>query len=179
MSEESSKAVFLDRDGVINEVMSARVRHVNSPENFYFLPGAKEGIKMLHDAGFLIFAVTNQGGVGLGYLKKKVLDSIHRKMEKEIEKAGGKLTEIKACCHSPHAGCSCRKPEPQLIHELLDKYRLDPKKCFMAGDRETDIEAGQKAGTRTILIGSGETKAERSFPSLLKAAEWIVKETSL
>jgi D-glycero-D-manno-heptose 1,7-bisphosphate phosphatase len=170
------KAVFLDRDGVINEVLSKRVKFVNKPEQLYLLEGAAEGIKLLNDSGFLVFVVTNQGGVGLGFMKEEMLITIHEKMKKDIAKAGGKIDDISYCPHKPHAGCACRKPEPEMLHQLAKKHQVDLKESYMIGDRDVDIFAGKKAGTKTILIGDQEGLADYRFSSLYEAAQWLAQE---
>ncbi|MFY4776825.1 D-glycero-alpha-D-manno-heptose-1,7-bisphosphate 7-phosphatase [Metabacillus sp. RGM 3146] len=170
------KGVFLDRDGVINEVMTERVKYVNKPQDLFFLDGALDAIRLLTESGYDIFIITNQGGVGLGYLKESVLQAIHAKMLKEIENSGGRITEVVYCPHAPYSGCSCRKPEPLLLLNLIEKYKLTANDTFMIGDRETDIEAGKRAGTRTILIGDNPGIGDFQFSSLVHAAKWIVKE---
>lgn len=171
-----NKAVFLDRDGVINEVLSNRVKFVNKPEQMYLLEGVGEGIKRLNDAGYLVFVVTNQGGVGLGYMKEKMLLKVHEKMKNDIEEYGGKIDDIIYCPHKPQAGCACRKPEPEMIHQLARKHQVNVKESFMIGDRDVDIMAGKQAGTKTILIGDEEGLADFQFLSLFDAAEFITKE---
>jgi D-glycero-D-manno-heptose 1,7-bisphosphate phosphatase len=170
------KAVFLDRDGVINEVLSNRVKFVNKPEQLYLLEGVGEGIKLLNDCGFFVFVVTNQGGVGLGFMKEAMLIKIHEKMKEAIGEFGGKIDDISYCPHKPHAGCACRKPEPEMLHKLAEKHQVSLKESYMIGDRDVDIFAGKKAGTKTILIGDEEGLADYRFSSLYEAAKWLVEE---
>lgn len=167
------RAVFLDRDGVINEVLSKRVKFVNKPEQMHLLEGVGEGIKLLNDCGFLVFVVTNQGGIGLGYMKEEMLTEVHEKMIKDIREFGGEIHDIIYCPHKPHAGCVCRKPEPEMIHRLAIKHEVSLKDSFMVGDRDVDIMAGKQAGTNTILIGMEDGLADYRFPSLYDAAEWL------
>lgn len=167
------KAIFLDRDGVINEVLSKRVKFVNKPEQFYLLDGAAEGIKLLNDKGFLVFVVTNQGGVGLGFMKEEMLLKVHEKMVKDIMKSGGKIDDIIYCPHKPNAGCACRKPEPEMLIRLAKKHQVSLSDSYMVGDRDVDILAGKQAGTKTILIGNEEGLADYQFPSLYMAAQWL------
>lgn len=87
-------AVFLDRDGVVNEVMTNRVRFVNKPEDFYLLKGAAEAVALLNRSNFDVFVVTNQGGIGLGYMSEKMLHKIHEKMVREIEKKAERLKRL-------------------------------------------------------------------------------------
>lgn len=173
-----NKAVFLDRDGVINEVLSNRVKFVNKPEQMYLLEGVGEGIKLLNDAGYQVFVVTNQGGVGLGYMKEEMLLKVHEKMKKDIEEYGGKIDDIIYCPHKPHAGCACRKPEPEMLHQLARKHQVSLKESFMVGDRDVDITAGKQAGTKTILIGDEEGLAGFQFETLYEAAAWIIKNVT-
>jgi len=148
------KAVFLDRDGVINEIGSERVKYVNKPEDLRILPGVAEGIAQLRRLGYLIFVVTNQGGVGLGYMKRGMLEKIHEKMMELLQKEHPEalIDDIAYCHHRPNSGCPCRKPKPGMILELAQKHKIKLAESWMVGDRDVDIMAGQKAGCRTALI---------------------------
>lgn len=170
-----NKAIFLDRDGVINEVLSKRVRFVNQPSDFYLLDGVGEAIKMLNDAQYHVFVVTNQGGIGLGYMSHDGLRAIHEKMKKVLSSFDAHLTDIAYCPHRPHAGCQCRKPEPEMINRLVRRYDIDVKKSYMIGDREPDIEAGKRAGMRTVCVGEcAQVDAFMHVPNLLSFARWLV-----
>lgn len=171
----AAKAVFLDRDGVIND----HVRYVNTPDDLILFPGVGHAIRKLNDAGFKVFVVTNQGGVGLGFMKEEALLRIHDKMEAELKRDGAILDEIAYCAHKPKAGCACRKPEPKMILDLADKYNVDVKQSYMVGDRDFDIQAGRKAGAKTIFIGApGETHpdADHNEKTLVAAADWILQQ---
>ncbi|RKQ33541.1 D-glycero-alpha-D-manno-heptose-1,7-bisphosphate 7-phosphatase [Oceanobacillus halophilus] len=171
--------IFLDRDGVINEVLSKRVKFVNKPNDFYLLEGAGEGIRLLNKAGFKVFVVTNQGGIGLGYMQESMLQKVHQKMRKDLAEFGAGVDDIAYCPHKPHANCACRKPEPQMILELAKKYHVDRENSYMVGDRAPDIEAGKKAGTKTVLVGERneeQVAADMCFSNLFSFAEWVVKE---
>ncbi len=170
------KAIFLDRDGVINEVKTKRVKFVNRPDQMYLLEGVPEAIKIFSQNNYKNFVVTNQGGVGLGYLSKDELNNIHDYMKRKIEEAGGKIEEVSSCVHKPHEGCKCRKPEPGMIHTLAEKHNIDISKSYMIGDRDVDIDAGKKAGCKTILISSKrkvDFEVDYIFPSLYEAAKFI------
>lgn len=168
-----AKAVFLDRDGVINDNVN---KHVNNPDELFLFPGVGPAIRQLKEAGFLVFVVTNQGGVGLGYMKEEMLRTIHDKMETELLQDGAVLDEIAYCAHKPRAGCACRKPEPGMIFRLAERHKVDLKHSYMVGDRDTDIYAGQKAGTKTVFIGSTKfPQADYSAPNLADAAAWILQ----
>ncbi len=165
------KAVFLDRDGVIND----NKRPVNRPEELILYPKAGEAIRLLNDAGYKVFVVTNQGGVGLGYLSEKDLDEIHAKMEEDLKAANAHVQEIRACTHKPKEGCVCRKPDAGMILELADKHSIDLQHSYMVGDRITDIQAGEKAGAQTIFIGNESVDADFNTDSLYEAVQWILE----
>ncbi|MCP8615762.1 D-glycero-alpha-D-manno-heptose-1,7-bisphosphate 7-phosphatase [Salirhabdus salicampi] len=171
-----SKAMFLDRDGVINEVLTNRVKFVNKPKDFYFLDGVGEAIKLFNDSGYKVFVVTNQGGIGLGHMKESDLHKVHDKMREDLKEYGAVINDIAYCPHKPHANCPCRKPKPKMILDLAEKYDIDVKQSFMVGDREADILAGKRAGTKTVLIGNREEvniEADAVFSDLLSVANWL------
>ncbi|PID20738.1 D-glycero-beta-D-manno-heptose-1,7-bisphosphate 7-phosphatase [Sporosarcina sp. P3] len=170
------KAVFLDRDGVINEVLTDRVKFVNEPNQLYFLPGVAEAIKQLNQLFDYIFVVTNQGGVGLGYMKESKLKSIHDYMIAELAKEGAVIDEVVYCPHKPKSGCDCRKPHSQLIENLAMKYDVDLSTSYMVGDTDTDIIAGKRAGTKTVFLGATDPIADAVFPDLLHAVPWIMED---
>lgn len=172
-------AVFLDRDGVINEVLTKRVKFVNKPKDLYFLPGVPEAIKMLNAHFDYIFVVTNQGGVGLGFMTEKQLIRIHDYMIAELKKKGAVIQEAVYCAHKPKAGCACRKPGSKLIEDLAEKYNIDLIHSYMVGDTDTDIQAGKKAGTKAVFLGQSDPLADAVLPDLYHAAQWIVKNAQL
>lgn len=172
--------IFLDRDGVLNQAYG--FRPPNNPSELRLLPGAAAAVRDLNQADFKVFVVTNQGGVGLGYMTPDDLHAIHAKLLEEIHKVGGRIDEIMACIHKPKEGCSCRKPQPGMLTTLAAKHNIDLSKSFMVGDREIDIKAGAAAGTKTILITDEtkvETQADHICDSLTTAAQLILKLTSL
>nr|WP_091774347.1 HAD family hydrolase [Piscibacillus halophilus] len=171
-----NKAVFLDRDGVINEVKTKRVKFVNRPDELYLLQGVPEAIKKLNDAGYKVFVVTNQGGVGLGYMTEDELNIIHEHMAKELAKQGAQITEIMACTHAPHENCYCRKPNPQMILDLIEDYDIDIMKSYMIGDREPDIEAGNAAGIKSLMVVDTTPEAYKCFKDLSEAVDWILED---
>ncbi|MGG0657222.1 D-glycero-alpha-D-manno-heptose-1,7-bisphosphate 7-phosphatase [Rummeliibacillus pycnus] len=172
------KAVFLDRDGVINEVLTDRVKFVNKPQDLYFLPGVPEAIKKLNAFFDHIFVVTNQGGVGLGFMKESQLNKIHEHMIAELEKEGAVIHDVAYCPHKPKAGCECRKPKPKLIVELSKKYDIDLSNSYMVGDTDTDIIAGKKAGTKGVFLGKSDPLADAVFPDLISAVDWIIEDAA-
>jgi D-glycero-D-manno-heptose 1,7-bisphosphate phosphatase len=173
------KAIFLDRDGVINEVLTNRVKFVNKPHELYFLPGVPEAIRKLNQVFPYIFVVTNQGGIGLGYMKEKQLHKIHDHMIAELKKEGAIIHDVAYCPHKPKAGCQCRKPNAQMLLDLSRKYGdIDLEHSYMVGDTDTDIQAGKKAGTRTVFLGQSDPLADAVFPDLQSAVEWIINDSN-
>jgi D-glycero-D-manno-heptose 1,7-bisphosphate phosphatase len=166
------RAVILDRDGVINDHRD----YVNTPDDLYLFDFAAGAIRRLNEAGFLVVVATNQGGVGLGYMSEDTLQAIHKKMLRELREQGAEIHDVAACTHAPKAGCSCRKPKPGLLLELQRKHGFDLTASYMVGDMETDVEAGQSAGTHTVRIGRGPSAADYVATDLADAARWIVAD---
>lgn len=164
------KAVFLDRDGVINY----NDKPVNRPEDLKIYPWVSESILLLNKANYYVFVVTNQGGIEMGYFKEQDLDDIHRKLENEISKAGAVIDEIDYCPHFK-TKCECRKPSAGMLYRLADKYNIDLHNSYMIGDRDVDIEAGIKAGCKTIIIGNKYAQADYNVENLLEAVKIILK----
>ena len=173
------KAVFLDRDGVINEVLTNRVKFVNKPKDLYFLPGVPEAIKKLNTIFNYVFVVTNQGGVGLGYMKEQQLIHIHEHMKEALRKKGAIVNDVVYCPHKPKSGCSCRKPNSKLIEDLAKKYEINLASSYMVGDTDTDIIAGKKAGTKCVFLGKSDPLADAIFSDLAGAAEWIIQDSQI
>lgn len=168
MGNSRAPAVFLDRDGVIND----NTAPVNHPNDLRIYPAAKMGLQLLHQAGYLLFIVTNQGGVELGYLSEDELQDIHQEMLRRLEPYC-KITDIRYCPHYYHQ-CSCRKPQPGMVLELASQYNISLSSSWMVGDRESDIEAGRRAGCRTAKIGQYSDNADINASDLLEAARQII-----
>ncbi|MDF2502687.1 MAG: haloacid dehalogenase superfamily enzyme subfamily [Clostridium sp.] len=149
-----NKALFLDRDGVINN----NKRPVNEPEQFELYQGVKEALSKAEKNGFQIFVVTNQGGVELGHITVDKLNKIHEKMIQLLNPYCS-IKEIKFC-PDYYSNSGCRKPSPKMILELAEKYNVNLKESYMIGDRDTDIESGKKAGCKTGKIGKYNNKAD-------------------
>ncbi|WP_043933761.1 D-glycero-alpha-D-manno-heptose-1,7-bisphosphate 7-phosphatase [Bacillus sp. EB01] len=168
-------AVFLDRDGVLNEVLTTRVKFVNTPKQLFLLEGAAEAVAELTKAGYPVLIVTNQGGIGLGFMTEQKLEKVHDHLIELIKEKGGAILDIAYCPHKPHEGCICRKPNPGMLEELAKKHNIDLQASVMVGDHERDIEAGKAAGCKTVFIGDGDTSADNSAPTLLSAVKPILE----
>jgi D-glycero-D-manno-heptose 1,7-bisphosphate phosphatase len=144
--------VFLDRDGVLNE---NRPDHVKHWDEFRFLPGAPEAVARLTRSQVQVFVITNQAIINRRLVPIDVLENMHRRMLREIEAHGGRIVDIAYCPHRPDECCACRKPQPGLIRELAAKHQLNLHEAVLIGDGLTDIQAGQAAGCRSILVLTG------------------------
>lgn len=164
-----NKAIFLDRDGVINDFKE----YVCTPEDLIIFEDAKKGIKIAADAGYSIFVVTNQGGIEVGKLTEDELKRIHQKLIEEV-KPYGEIKEIVYCPYYDRSA-SCRKPNPTMLLELIEKHNIDAKGSWMIGDRDTDVEAGIKAGCNTGKIGRFCDKANVNGSNLLEVINKILK----
>jgi len=159
------RAVFFDRDGVINEVVYHRdVGIVDSPftvGQFRLCRGAPRAIEKVNRLGLLAVVVSNQPGVGKGHFTRAMLDGMTEKMRRGVARAGARLDGVYYCLHHPQAAralyrkrCVCRKPGPGLLRQAARELHIDLAHSFMVGDSITDIQAGRRAGCRTILIGT-------------------------
>ncbi len=165
------KAVFLDRDGVINRFPGNGL-YVTKLKDFHFLPGALEALKALTDDGYEIFIVSNQAGVGKGVYSQHKLDLITRYMMKEIRAAGGRVRKAFFCTHHPKDGCDCRKPGVGSIRRglaMLNRTIRSAGHTYFIGDTKSDIEAGHNAGCQTVFVLSG--REDRWYA----ARKWVVK----
>ena len=157
------KAVFLDRDGLINQGAPPH-DYIRRAEDFVFLPNAREAIRALNDAGFLVFVVTNQRGVARGMMTLAEVDRIHRAMLDGLSEIGARIDGVFVCPHDVGA-CECRKPDIGLFLEAERLYPVDRARSWMVGDSPSDSEAGRRYGVRTIVTGD-----------LMKAAEIILAD---
>ena len=161
------RLVVLDRDGVINE---ERLDYIRSPEQWRALPGSLSAIARLCHAGLAVAIATNQSGVGRGLMSRSDLDSVHRKMQDRVREAGGELSGVFFCPHSPTDGCSCRKPLPGLLEQIEAALGLPVAGSYMVGDSLTDLQAATAAGALPALVRTGFGSAtERQLPAGLHA----------
>lgn len=143
------KAVFLDRDGVINRCPPPH-EYVKTRQELVLLPGAAEAIRALNELGYLVLVVTNQRGVARGLMTMSDVDDIHRYMCDELGQSGAHIDKIYVCPHDD-GQCTCRKPNIGLFLQAEQDYEIDKAASWMIGDSASDIEAGQRYGVRTIL----------------------------
>ena len=151
------KAVFLDRDGVINRavVKNGRPYPPSSLSTLEILPGVEEALELLHKAGYLLIVVTNQPDVARGKASKETVDEIHEYMMANL-----RLDKILSCFHDDADQCDCRKPKPGALLNTAKDYKLDLSACYMIGDRWRDIESGVSAGCKTIFVDYGYSEKQ-------------------
>jgi D-glycero-D-manno-heptose 1,7-bisphosphate phosphatase len=149
------RAVLLDRDGVLTAETGD---YITRPEDLQLIPGAAEAVARLSRAGWTVAVVTNQAGVGRGFLTLDSLQAIHQKLRDAIAAAGGVLAGIFTCPHHPDENCHCRKPKPGLLLQAAESLSLDLSACYIVGDSPRDIVAGHAVGCKTVLALTGHTK---------------------
>ena len=173
-----NRAVFIDRDGVINRAVVRDGKPYPPPAlaDFEFLPGVPEAMRYLHEAGFRLIVATNQPDVGAGRQTREKVEEIHAHLLTTLP-----IDDIKVCYHTDADQCPCRKPKPGMLLDAAKQWQIDLASSVMVGDRWRDVGAGKAAGCRTILIESGydERRAEgfdAAVPSLLEASHLIISD---
>ncbi len=144
--------IFLDRDGVINE---NRPDYVKSWREFHFLPGSREAIARLTQAGHRLVVCTNQAAVAHGTISLEAVQEIHRKMLASIREVGGRIEHVYFCPHEKEGNCACRKPRPGMLLRAQDELGLEMSGAVLIGDSITDIRAALAAGIHAVLVLSG------------------------
>jgi len=180
ISYSPQPAIFLDRDGTINE----HIEYLSEPEKFSEIPGSFAAIKRLQESGFRIIVVTNQPGIGLGYFTKEDLFAVNREMLRQASKAGVRIDKIYFCPHSKADQCGCRKPATLFAKRAAEELAVQLDKSFMIGDMSSDIQFGINAGCTSILVKTGKSGSDeicQAAPhhtalNLSDAAEWILKQ---
>ena len=156
-----SRAIFLDRDGVIIENVDTYVR---TWSDVVILPGSLEALARLRDSVYKIIVVTNQSAVGRGIITLAQAVQLNDRLVNVITAAGGRVDDLFICPHAPEEACACRKPKPGLLLQAALKHSLDLKNSILVGDALTDIQAGRNAGVRqNILVRTGRGAAQLSL----------------
>jgi D-glycero-D-manno-heptose 1,7-bisphosphate phosphatase len=178
-SPASRPAVFVDRDGTINE----QVEYLHEPEKFKLLPGVLEGLKKLQEGGYRIVIVTNQQGIGLGYFSKEDFFRVSRELLKAAGKAGVRVDKIYYCPHSLSEECPCKKPFTGMIERAVRELNIDLPASFVVGDMSIDVKLARNAGCGSVLVKSGyggedalhDEKPDYVAKDFADAGAWIVK----
>ena len=181
IARPAKAAVFLDRDGVLNEAIRCDGKPYPPRDlgQFAITAGARASLDALKREGFLLVVVTNQPDVARGRVSRAEVDAINAKLAGCLP-----LDAIEVCEHDDKEHCDCRKPKPGMILRAQQKLDIDLARSFMVGDRWRDIEAGRRAGCRTVLIGEGYGEPFPCAPtvkvvSLPRAASWIIEQSRL
>jgi len=153
-----TKAIFLDRDGVIN----IEKNYLFKIEDFEFVAGTFESLKYLQDLGYKLFVITNQSGVGRGYYTLEDFDKLTNWMIKEFEKRNIEILQVELCPHAPTDNCDCRKPKTGMIDNILSNHKIDLTKSWLIGDKSSDISCANNARIKnTIQVKSGHDFSEK------------------
>lgn len=172
---EKARAVFVDRDGVLN----VEVDYLSRVEDLELIPGSAEAVRDLRAAGLKVIVISNQSGVGRGYFDQAALDKITAALEKTVT-----VDAIYYCVHLPDAACSCRKPSPEMLQKAAEKFDLDLTRSWFVGDSTVDVQTALNAGCVPILVRTGkggkdghfkDAKPAQTFPDLAAAARHILK----
>jgi len=176
-----NKAVFLDRDGTVNE----EVGYMTDLGMLRLIPGAADAIRRLNEAGFKVVLVTNQSGVARGYFPESLVQEAHGLLGKMLAEHGARLDAVYYCPHHPTAGdteytmaCDCRKPGIGLIARAARELDIDLGRSYMIGDKWTDVEMGQRAGMKSVLVKTGfkEDDPGNIRPAHVKAPDFIAHD---
>ena len=150
-----NKACFLDRDGVLNE----DVGYLHKSQDFKWIDGAVEAIKLLKKNNFLVIVITNQSGISRGYFDSKDVTNLHEWMNKILKKEDIQINDFFFSGDLPNNNPeSRRKPSPKMINEAVEKYKLDKTRCFMIGDKLSDLEAAKNAQIKGFLFNKSNLK---------------------
>ena len=179
MTPRRNRAVFLDRDGVLNRalVRDGRPYPPASVEELEILPGAADAARRLRDAGFLLIGATNQPDVARGSQRRDVVEAMNQRLL-----AAMPIAEIRVC-YDDGDDCPRRKPNPGLLLEAADEHAIDLAASYMVGDRWRDVEAGRRAGCRTVFIDRRyrerrpDPPADHDAADLADAADWILSDS--
>jgi len=147
----TSQHIILDRDGVIN----VDAGYVGAKKDWRALEGSVEAIAALTQAGYQLFVVTNQSGIGRGYYTEKDFQAVDRHMHQVVAQAGGRLVKTYYCPHTPQQGCDCRKPASGLFEQIKEDYHIDLTGVIFVGDKYSDLMAGDAIGAQSILVRTG------------------------
>ena len=182
-------AIFLDRDGTLNE----DVGHLDRLERLTLFPWSLDAVRLLRRAGYAVVVVTNQGGVARGFVAESFVDEVRRVIGRRLAAIGERLDGHYHCPHEPDAPvaayrreCDCRKPRPGLVHRAARELGLDLPRSVVVGDKWSDVALARAAGTRAVLVRTGYGRSQEQAPppglradavadTLLDAASWVLR----
>jgi D-glycero-D-manno-heptose 1,7-bisphosphate phosphatase len=162
-SASLKRAIFLDRDGVINV---NRPDHIKTWDEFIFLPRALDALRRIAASDFLVIVTTNQSGVSRGSFSEETLLDIHTRMVGEIRKNGGRIDAVYFCPHKPEEKCECRKPGTKMYRDAAREWSIDLSRSYMIGDAMVDVQAALAIGSAPLLVLTG--RGERQHDLLIE-----------
>jgi D-glycero-D-manno-heptose 1,7-bisphosphate phosphatase len=178
------RAVFLDRDGTLN----VEKEYLHRAEDWEWIPGAIEAIRLLNQAGFVVIVTTNQSGVARGYYNEQAVRDLHASVDRWLKAEGARVDGYYYCPHHPQYGvvrdCDCRKPAPGLLLAAAREHDIDLANSYVVGDKASDVDAARAVGAVPILVATGYGEAERAkvdanlpfMPDVLAAVQHIVAQ---
>jgi D-glycero-D-manno-heptose 1,7-bisphosphate phosphatase len=176
-----NKAIFLDRDGVINRG-APEGEYITRWKEMQILPAVPEAIRLLNQNGFLVVVVTNQRCVARGLVTTESLEALHRMMCEVLAAAGARIDDVYYCPHGLESACNCRKPEPGMLLEAAREYKIALPLSWMIGDSKSDMKAGRKAGCKTACVTKyyslSAVSGDVIAPSLYDAVRKILNHDS-
>lgn len=188
-SDKKNRAVFLDRDGTINE----EVGYLSRLEELKIYDNAAEAIRLLRQKGFLAIVITNQSGVARGFFSEDFILTVHNKMNEYMKERGAWLDALYYCPHHPRYGnehyrkeCSCRKPHPGLLIRAAEDFDIDLKRSYVVGDMPRDMDTARRVGAKGVMVKTGygrnvvaTSKPDYIAEDLLDAANWIIRDQEI
>ncbi|MEE8424455.1 MAG: HAD family hydrolase [Elusimicrobiota bacterium] len=184
ITKKKRRVVFLDRDGTI--IHDRPGYYLRRPEKLKFYKVTFEALRLLKRAGYQLVLVTNQSGIGRGYLDTRTLAKIHRRLQANLRRRGTRIDAIYFCPHHPKDGCRCRKPSPFMARRAVREMGLTLEDAVIVGDKKADIDLGRALGISSVLLRTGhgrdqrkrfgrKLKATYSAKDILTAARWIIR----
>lgn len=176
LKTHKNRAVFLDRDGTINEDM-----HYSADENkLKIFETAAFAIKLLNNAGFKVIIITNQSGVARGNFSESDAKKLNDVIVKRLKEKGAVVNGVYICPHHPDENCGCRKPKPGMILQAKKDFNIDIKNSYMVGDMQSDIDLAKNVGIKSVFVLTGAEEnvngANFSAKDILDAANWIIQQ---
>jgi D-glycero-D-manno-heptose 1,7-bisphosphate phosphatase len=181
-NRQSSRAVFIDRDGTLNE----DIGYVSAPDELVIYPWAAEAVRLINESGLLTVVITNQSGIARGMYSEATLGSIHSRMIEELARKGARIDAVYYCPHHPDVGdaryrtaCECRKPRTGMLDRAAREHDVDLARSFVIGDKASDIKLAENAGARAALVLTGYGRETFAHPDHWPCAPEFVAENLL
>ena len=179
---QSRRAVFVDRDGTLNE----DIGYVSTPDELVMYPWAAEAVRLINESGLLTVVITNQSGIARGMYSEATLGAIHSRMIEELARDGARIDAVYYCPHHPEVGdaryqtaCECRKPRTGMLDKAAREHNVDLARSFVIGDKASDIKLAENVGARAALVLTGYGRETFAHPDRWPCAPEIVAENLL